>query len=317
MTTTDEAPKTTAEEPPTADLPERVGPARPRVRLGRPLVAGLLAAALTALLVLLATGLRGDEYEARIGLLATPAAPAAGTTAQYGEVVALTLPALVEVARSPSVLRAAAEATGTPAGELGEHVAVELVPASGLARLSVRASSPTRASAAATAIARSMVDARLLAPVGALRLLDERPDVAQVAPDSRLGLGLALAAAVVAGVTVAALCHLRRPGHAAVRAALAAAGTRHPVTTARADEPDLPERLAALCAAADLTPRVVAVTPAPAAQATALARLIPDTHCGPGIAVIAVTPCRGRQDDLAAVAGALPADSMLLAVVLA
>jgi hypothetical protein len=325
MTTTDEAPKTATEDPSGAEnLPERVGPLEPWARmaaqLGRPLVAGLLAAVLTGLLVLLATELRGDEYEARIGLLAIPAAPAAGVTAQYGEVVALTLPALVEVAHSPSVLRAAAVATGTSPDQFAEHVAVELVPASGFARLSVRAPSATQAGAAVTAIARRLVDARLLAPVGTLRLLDGRPDIAQVAPDRPLGLGLALAAAAVAGVAAAALCHARRPGHAAVRAALAAAGIHHPVTTARADEPDLPERLAALCTAAGRAARVVAVAPAVAGQATALARRMTDDvfPVGADTGVIAVTRGgRGRQDELATVAGTLPADAVLLAVVLA
>jgi hypothetical protein len=115
-----------------------------------------------------------------------------------------------------------------------------------------------------------------------------------------------------------ALCHVRGPGNAAVRAALAAAGTHHPVTTARADEPDLPERLAALCAAAGRGARVVAVAPALAGQATALARrMAEDPRPTTGTAVIALTRGgRGRQDELATVAGALPADAVLVAVVL-
>lgn len=321
MTTTDEAPKTTATEP--ADTSQgRATASRRRAagvaRLGRPVVAGSLVAVLTGAVVLLATLLRGEEYEARVGLLATPAAPTAGVTAQYGEVVSLTLPALVELARSPSVLRAAAGNWTSPE-ELGEHVAVELVPASGLARLSVRAPSSARASAAATSIARSMVDARLLDPAGTLRVLDPRPDVAQVAPDRRLGLGLALVAAVVAGVTAAALCQVRRPGSGGVRAALAAAGTHHPVTTARADDPDLPERLAALCTAAGRDVRVVAVVPALAGQATALSRrMAADPWPAAGAGVVAVTRGgRGRQDELATVVAALPAGDILVAVVLA
>lgn len=287
-------------------------------RLGRPAVAGLLVAALTGLTVLLATELRGDEYEARVGLLATPTTPVTGTTAQYGEVVSLTLPALVEVARSPSVLHTAAEGTGMSAAELGEHVAVELVPASGLARLSVRGETAAQAGAAALALARSVIGEDLLAPAGTLRLLDTRPDVAQVAPDRQLGAGLALAAAVVAGIATAAFFHVQRPGNGAVRSALHAAGVHHPVATARAGEPDLPERLSTLCAAAARSPRVVAVVPALAGEATALAERMTvehDRHTV-GTAVIALTR-RGRQDDLAAVIGALPADNVLLGVVLA
>jgi hypothetical protein len=286
-------------------------------RLGRPTVAGLLAATLTGLTVLLATVLRDDEYEARVSLLATPAAPVAGATAQYGEVVSLTLPALVEIARSPSVLHAAAAHTGMSPEDLGEQVAVELVPASGLARFSVRGGSAAEAGDAAIALARAVIGADLLAPAGMLRLLDPRPDVAQVAPDRPLGAGLALAAAAVAGITAATLCRLHRPGHRAVRAALATAGVHHPVTTARADEPELAERLSALCAAADRSARVVAVAPALAGEATALAKRmdVEHRHAG-GTAVIALIH-RGRQDDLAAVVGALPTDSVLLGVVLA
>jgi hypothetical protein len=276
-----------------------------------------VAAVLTGAVVLLAVLLRGEEYEARVGLLATPAGPAPGSTAQYGEVVALTLPALVELARSPSVLRAAADGWTSPE-ELGEHVAVELVPASGVARLSVRGPSAARAGAAAETIARAMIDAGLLAPAGTLRLLDAAPDVARVAPDRPLGIGLALAAAVVAGVAVLALCQVRRPGNAAVRAALTAAGTHHPVTTARVGDPGLPERLAALCAATGRGARVVAVAPALAREATALARRMPASpHPGAGAGVIAVTRARGPQDELATVAGALTADDVLVAVVLA
>jgi hypothetical protein len=286
-------------------------------RLGRPAVAGLVVGTLTGLVVLLAAELRGEEYEARVGLLATPAAPVAGVTAQYGEVVSLTLPALVEVARSPSVLNEAATHAGIPADELGEHVAVELVPASGLARLSVRADSAAQAGAAAIAVARSVIDADLLTPAGTLRLLDTRPDVTQVAPDRPLGIGLALAAAVVAGITAAALRQVHRPGNRAVRAALAAAGIRHPVTTAGADEPDLAKRLTALCAASGRSARVVAVVPALAGAAKTLAKRMSVEHNqhSEGIAVIALTP-RGRQDDLATVVSALPADNVLLGVVL-
>jgi hypothetical protein len=320
MTATDEALDTTVgrrpDTPTSAANPVTAIAVRARARLGRPVVTGLLVAALTGLAVLLATGLHGEEFEARVSLLAAPAAPVTGTTAQYGEVVSLTLPALVEVARSPSVLQAAAAQAGLPAEELGEHVAVELVPASGLARLSVRGRSAAQAGGAAIALARSVIAADLLAPAGTLRLLDTRPDVAQVAPDWPLGVGLALAAAAVAGIAAVALCRVRCLGDGAVRAALAAAGIHRPVTTARAGDPDLPERLSALCAAAARSARVVAVVPELGGEAMALAeRMAVKRHRNSaGPAVIALTR-RGRQDELAAVVSALPADSVLLGVV--
>jgi hypothetical protein len=267
-------------------------------RVGRSVVVGLLV----GLVVLLATQLRGDEYEARVGLLATPA----GAATQFGEVVALSLPAVVEVARSPTVLAAAKT--------LSADVAVELVPASGLARLTVRAPSAEQAGRAATAIARAVIAADLLAPAGTLRLLDERPDVTQVAPDRPLGVGLALAAAVVAGVAAAALRQVR-PGNG-VRAALSSAGIHHPVTTAKADDPQLPDRLTALCAAAARPARVVAVVPALAKEAANLTRRMGVAPEDTGTAVIAVTPAGRRQDALSTVAGVLPADAVLVAVVL-
>lgn len=273
--------------------------------VGRPVAVGLLV----GLVVLLVTQLRGDEYEARVSLLATPAA----ASDQFGEVVALSLPAVVEVARNPSVLAAAAR-TGTSAADLADGVAVELVPASGLARLTVRAPSAERAAKAATAIAGAVIAANLLAPAGTLRLLDERPDVTRVAPDRPLGVGLALAAAVVAGVAAAALWHVR-PGDG-VRAALAAAGIHQPVTTARADDPTLPERLKTLCAATTRQARVVAVVPALSKDATGLARRMGVKPEGAGTAVIAVTPTGRRHDELSTVAAALPKDAVLVAVVL-
>ncbi|MBB4905946.1 hypothetical protein [Actinophytocola algeriensis] len=290
----------------------------------RPAVAGLVAAVLVGLLVLLVTELRGDRYQARVGLLAEPAAPGTAAVPQYGEVVALTLPALVELARSPSVVGSAAATTGLPPDELSDGLSVELVPASGLARLAVIGPSAEQSGAAATAIARAMIDADLLAPAGALRLLDERPDITQVAPDRPLGLGLALAAAAVAGVATGALRHLRRgrAGEHAVHTALAAAGVRRPVTTLSATDPELAGRLRTLCDAAARPVRVVPVAPDLAAQAEALAGQLPgmsaETSAEPSAdAVVVVARAGRRQDELGAVAGVLPGAVVVVAVVLA
>ncbi|MBY8851355.1 hypothetical protein K7G98_24655, partial [Saccharothrix sp. MB29] len=135
----------------------------------RHLVTSLGAALLVAAAVLLAVEVRGEEYESRVGLLAGPAAAEPGT-AGFGEVVALSLPALVELARSPSVLSATADELGTTTEELASRVSVELVPASGLARLSVRAPTAEQAALAAGRVARAVVDADLLAPAARLRL---------------------------------------------------------------------------------------------------------------------------------------------------
>jgi len=283
-------------------------------------------------LVLVVGMLRPDDFQGRVSLLAEPVAAAEpGTTAQYGEVVSLGLPALVELSRSPSVVQAAAGVSGYTPTELAKHVSVELVPASGLARLSVRATTEEKAGATASAIAKSLVDANLLAPVGRLRVLDGKPDVVQVAPDRLLSTGLALAAAVMAAVAMAVVQRLRTArGQENVRKALAAAGTTHPVLTADVADPALADRLAVLCRASGRSPRVVAVAPDLVERAEELSDrlvlahpsrvLVPDLgnrHTRePGDAVV-VLAHRGVGDDLTAALGVLPEDAVLVAVVLA
>jgi capsular polysaccharide biosynthesis protein len=279
----------------------------------------LLVALVVGAVVLAFGATRPDEFQGRVSVLAEPAAGAesGGTNAQYGEVVSLALPALVELSRSPSVLEAAAPVSGYTAVELGKHVSVELVPASGLARLSVRAGSADQAGAAASAIAKAMVDSGLLAPVGRLRVLDERPDIVQVAPDRLLALGLALAAAAVAGVAAAVIRQLRTSrGHEGVRKALVSAGANHPVLTIQADDPTLDDRLAVLVRASGRPARVVAVTPDLVAQAGELEVRLPEGDDKEGDAVIALTR-RGDENDLAAAVGVLPATALLVAVVVA
>lgn len=319
----------------TAVEPDQPVARRVADRIGRPLVAGALAAVIAGGGVLLAAELAGEEYEGRVSLVAGPVA--GGGAAQYGEVVSFTLPALAELARSPSVLATAAADTGGDAAVLADAVSVELVPASGLARLTVRVPSRELAGDAATAIARAMIKADLLAPAAALRVLDQRPDVIQVSPDRPLGLGLALAASAATGVAVGSLRHLRRTSaEAAVRAALS---SRPPVVTLRAATDDLTERLARLCVVAGRPPRVLAVNADAEPTARALenrltrrlngdladpvgltaSTLVPRVAGEPvlGDAVVAVTRGGRRQDQLATVAALLPESSVLIAVVLA
>ncbi|MEV6829527.1 hypothetical protein [Amycolatopsis sp. NPDC051102] len=286
-----------------------------RYRVPRTAVLSVAVALVAGALVLLVGLTRGAEYQGRVSLLATPAA---ADGAPYGEVVSLALPALVELARSPSVLQAAAPVSGYAPDELAGHVSVELVPASGLARLSVRAATPERAAAAATALGKAMIDADLLAPAAKLRTLDPRPDVVTVAPDAALVLGLALVGAVAAGLATAAARRLT-PGGAGpgpVRRALAAAGVRRPVAVLREDDPAAADRLAVLCRAAGRPVRVLPVAPELAETAAKLAAGLPDEP-GDGASVVAVTPAGRQQAELTAAVGVLPADAVLVAVVLA
>ncbi|MDX8141274.1 hypothetical protein SK854_04065 [Lentzea sp. BCCO 10_0061] len=280
----------------------------------RAVLEGLLAAVLVGAAVLLAVALRDGVTEGRLTLLATPSA---SDSAQFGEVTSLASPAVVQLVRSPSVLDVAAAAAGTTPDRLSDAIAVELVPASGVARISVRADSAAHASAAVTAVAQAVIEADLLAPAAKFRLLDPRPETTRVTPDWRLATGLALVAAVIAGIAVVALRRLR--GNT-VRAALSGAGITHPVVVTTGDDPELADRLTALCVAAARPVRVLAVSPSLVERAEALARALPDKASEPadGTAVIAVaSDDRARRHDLATALAVLPASSVLVAVVLA
>jgi len=277
-------------------------------------VPSVAVALLVGALVVLVGLTRGAEYQGRVSLLA---GPAAADGAPYGEVVSLALPALVELARSPSVLQAAAPVSGYSPDELAGHVSVELVPASGLARLSVRAASPEQAGATAVALGKAMIDADLLAPAGKLRTLDSRPEVITVAPDVPLVSGLALVAAVAAGLATAALRRLTPgAGPGPVRRALAAAGVQRPVAVLREEDPSAPDRLAVLCRAAGRPVRVLPVTPSLTEVAAKLAAGLPE-ESGEGASVVAVTAGGRNQAELTATVGVLPSDAVLVAVVLA
>ncbi len=276
-------------------------------------------AMVVAVLVLAVTALRGEEYESRVAVLAVPAAES-DSSAQYGEVASLAMPAIVQLVHGTTVLEAAARAAGTTPREIADGIGVELVPASGLARLSARAGSAQQASAAVTAVAKAVTEANLLAPAGRLRLLDERPDTTRVAPDWKLAIGFALAAALAAAIATAAVRSLRRArtGDTAVRAAVAAAGVRHPVALLREDDPGLVDRLTALCVAAARPVRVVAAEAGLTAQAESLAQLLPDKTGEPevGTAVIAVADGQSEPADLTATLAVLPTSAVLVAVVL-
>jgi hypothetical protein len=171
-----------------------------------------------------------------------------------------------------------------------------------------------------TAVAKAVADANVVAPAGKLRVLDERPDTERVAPDWKLATGLALAAALAAGIATAAVRSLRRPrtGEAAVRAAVAAAGVRHPVALVREDDPGMIDRLTALCVAAARPVRVIAADHGLTALAESLAVALPDKagEPGDGAAVIAVADGQAEPGDLAASLAVLPASAVLVAVVL-
>ncbi|MDT8910145.1 hypothetical protein [Amycolatopsis sp. PS_44_ISF1] len=290
-------------------------------RISRPTTIAVAVALVVGLAVLLVSLLRGSTYQGRVSLLAEPVnQPTSQTAPQYGEVVSLTLPAVVELARSPSVLRSVAPGSGYTPDELGAEVSVELVPASGLARLSVRTGTAEQAATTASALGQAMVDADLLAPVGRLRLLDPRPEVITVDPDVPLAAGLALVAAIAAGLAVLVSRRLvperLRAGTGFVRRSLGAAGVRRPVAVLRGADPATADQLAVLGRVAGRPLRVVPVAPELAEAAAKLEAGLPEEQTGEG-ASVALVADRQRCDQLTASAGLLPADAILVAVVLA
>jgi len=165
-----------------------------------------------ALLAYVAT--RPAEYQARFSLLATPDSSARATRIDFGTLTALTLPGMPELARSPNVLdRVIARVDGAPsAGQLAGQISVELVPASGFARITVEDSDAERVAQLATALSSEIRALDLLAPVGTFRPFDaSAPTTVQTSPDLTLGTGFALAAGALAGLLAAGLTTLLRP----------------------------------------------------------------------------------------------------------
>lgn len=141
---------------------------------------------------------RPASYESKVTLLASPGkAP----TTEFGTVVNLTLPGMTEIARSRSLLKlVGARVPGAPPlTQLSDSISVQVVPASGIAQISVTADSPALAAELAKGIGDQVIRADLLAPVGRFRLTDTAPLARKVAPDRKLALGFGLAAALVAG----------------------------------------------------------------------------------------------------------------------
>lgn len=294
----------------------------------RVILAIILAGLVVGTLVAAAVLTRPPEFDARIGLVATPTASPEASGGQFGEVVSLGLPALTELARSPGVLRDVARSVpgSPPADELFGAVTVELVPGSGVARLIVRASTAELAGGLAESLARRIIEADVLAPAARLRPIDTTADVQQVAPDIQLGLGLALVAAVLAALT-AALClrpfRLRATGASAILETLAEAG-RRPVAVLDGRDPVLVNRILVLQQAADRPLRVVPVGPDLDGRVTSLNGALNENavHLSTNgdakrAAVVAVMDKRqSRTEELAATVHALPPESVLVAVVL-
>ncbi|MCO1658239.1 hypothetical protein [Pseudonocardia humida] len=275
---------------------------------------------------------RPAVFAAQNSLIARPAAASVenpDAAGQFGEVVALGLPALPDLAVSSSVLQAAADAVpgGPTADELASQVEVTLVPGAGVAKLTVRAGDPDQAGRLATALVGALVATDILQPAARLEPLDAEPQVVRVDTSIPTVGGIGLVAALVVGAaTYAALRRIRPPGTDVheVHTAMSRAG-RPTVAILDGKDPALTDRLCALQRAGGLPLRIITIGPGQSDKADELRTAVngrgvqlssASTNSAP-TSVVAVFDARStRPDELTAVAAALPERSRMLAVVL-
>ncbi|PID54041.1 MAG: hypothetical protein CSB46_04735 [Micrococcales bacterium] len=185
--------------------------------LAVPLLTGLIAGLVIALVLTIVIVSQPSRYTARIALLGVPnqnAPTDSRAAADYAAVVAVTMPGVSELVRTPGALQQVTDQVpGSPSVEdVDKSITVELVPASSLTRISVSAEDPQTASALAVALGQQVIDADLLAPSGVFRFLDNQaPEAVKTAPDVQLGIGLGLASGFVLGVAAGAVHLLMRP----------------------------------------------------------------------------------------------------------
>lgn len=181
-------------------------------RMRRPVAAGALAGALVLVAVFAYIVTRPSTYQARFTLVASTAADNRSNET-LESLVNITLASLPELARSSAVLdRVGSRVEGTPdSTELAPRIQVELVPPSGVARISVQDTDPTRAAQTSAALSDELLSLDLLRPAGQFRSFDAGAPVLRTAPDSRLAVGFGLAAGVMAALLVGFLVAARTP----------------------------------------------------------------------------------------------------------
>lgn len=174
-----------------------------------------LAAGLGLLvLVMLVLLTRPASYSARMGLVAAPTATTAeGNPVDYGAVVSMTMQALPELAVSDSTIDAIGEAVpeAPSATDLRNAITVELVPSSGVARITITAGDRDQATAMLDVLVAQIRKADLLAPVATLEPIGSTPTVQEVSRDPRLALGLGLIAGTLASLIAVVLVQALRP----------------------------------------------------------------------------------------------------------
>jgi len=139
------------------------------------------------------------------------------STGDYGAVVAMTMQALPQLAVSDPTIKAISDQLKNlpnppDPDTLRKSITVDLVPASGVARITVTSSDQQTAIAVLKAELEQIQKADLLAPVATLKPLGGvNPSAQLVERDPKLALGLGLVAAVIASLTTVVLVQALRP----------------------------------------------------------------------------------------------------------
>ncbi len=183
-------------------------------RAALPAIAVGLAALAMVMALLLS---RPATYQAQIGIVASLTSSDRASSGDYGAVVAMTMQALPQLAVSDPTIKAISDqlknSPNAPDPDtLRKSITVDLVPASGVARITVTSADQQTAIAVVKAVLEQIQKADLLAPVATLKPLGGvNPSAQLVERDPKLALGLGLVAAVIASLTTVVLVQALRP----------------------------------------------------------------------------------------------------------
>ncbi len=287
----------------------------------RAALAAVAVAALVVAGVFAVFATRPTQYEARVGIVSVPTSASDQSAQAFGPVVALTVPGVVDLVRSPTTQeRVRRDVPGAPS-DLDDATTVGVVPGSGLVRIAVRARSEATAVAAVRAYQRAVVGAKLFGHVGELRPLGD-PTVRRTSPDLPLGVGYGLAAGLASGVIAfAALWLLAVDRDRRLRRGLVRAGIRKPVPLLHGDGRDSLDQIDVLQYVSGRPVRVVPDGPAlgPAAgllEASLRRRGVPMAADGAdAAAVVVVTHADADGRGITATASVVAEPAAVVAVV--
>lgn len=179
----------------------------------RAVIPALLAALVTLAAVVGLMLSRPPSYEVKASVIAKPAVGRTGTV-DFGQVVGSLMPSLPEFVVSDDVVRAIGDQVPqAPSNDdLRSAVTVELVPASGVARISVTTDDPATSKAVLAVVLQQIRSADLLSPVAVLQPIGaSSPAATVVGRDPLLAIGLGLVASIAVSLLTVVLVQTLRP----------------------------------------------------------------------------------------------------------